>query len=250
MVNRNMSKYTIVTLDEVPSTNSYALENIKFFDDKTVIYSPHQTLGRGRYNRKWISDNSENLYMSLILKPENIISYPFINLTQYLSVILCNFLKQEFNINSQVKWPNDILVNGEKISGILAESYIEENKINAVVLGLGLNVNLSKNTLDMIDQKATSVSVLNNGQYYDSETILRKLMDSFFENYDEFVQKGFNFIKNSYISKCGFLGNKITIKEANEKKEYYAKSIDDDGLLIVNDEFNNECKIITGDILC
>ena len=160
MVNLNMSKYTIITLDEAPSTNSWALENISCIDDGTVVYTANQTAGRGRYNRKWVCDESDNIYMSLVLKPKKSDNYPYTNLTQYLSVIVCEFLNSEFSINARIKWPNDILVNGAKISGILAEAYTHNNKIEAVILGLGLNVNMKQETLNKIDQKATSISVV------------------------------------------------------------------------------------------
>ena len=92
MVINDMSKYTIVTLEEVHSTNSYALEFLPSFEDKTIIFTTHQTLGRVRYDRKWICDDSENLYMSIVLKPEKNQNYPFPNLTQYLSVSVCKVL--------------------------------------------------------------------------------------------------------------------------------------------------------------
>ena len=249
MVNLDMSKYSIVTIDEVPSTNSYALENMAFLDDKTVIYTVRQTSGRGRYNRKWLYDDSENIYMSIVLKPQNISDYPFPNLTQYLSVVVCRVLEREFNLSPAIKWPNDILVENAKISGILAESHMENNSIKGIVLGLGLNVNLKDETIEKIDQKATSIHNLT-GRNYDCEIITRQICDEFFKNYDEFTQKGFEYIKNEYISKCFFLGTNISISENGEKNEYYALSIDDNGFLTVQDKFNNKSKIITGDVLC
>ncbi len=249
MVNLNMSKYTIITLDEAPSTNSWALENISCLDDGAVVYTAKQTAGRGRYNRKWVCDESDNIYMSLVLKPKSADNYPFANLTQYLSVVVCRLLSSEFLLNARIKWPNDILVNGAKISGILAEAYTHNNKIEAVILGLGLNINMKQETLDKIDQKATSISAVT-GKNYNSETVLKKLIDTFYESYDEFVSLGFSCIKDLYISKCDFLGKNILISENGEKKQYFAKAIDSDGLLIALNENNEECKIITGDLLC
>ena len=248
MVNLDMSKYTIVTLEEVHSTNSYALEYLPSFEDGTVLYTTHQTSGRGRYNRKWIYDDTENLYMSIVLKPEKK-SFPFQNLTQYLSVILCKVLEENFGINPSIKWPNDILVDGAKISGILAETGMSNNKIDGVVLGLGLNVNLKQETIDKIDQKATSIFVLKKRKY-DIENIVKMICEKFFFEYEKFVDSGFGYIKEEYIKRCNFLGQKISIREAEEIRNYYAKSIDNDGLLVVLDEQNNECRIITGDVLC
>ena len=249
MVKLVMSKYTIVTLEEVHSTNSYALEFLSSFEDKTVVFTTRQSLGRGRYDRKWICDDTENLYMSIVLKPEINNDYPFPNLTQYLSVSVCKVLEKEFNIHPNIKWPNDILVNGAKISGILAETGMLNNQISGVVIGLGLNVNLKQKTLDTIDQNATSIAVLKN-QNYDCEKIARMICDEFFANYERFVKEGFEYIKDEYIQRCAFLGQNITIREAEERKKYFAKSIDDDGLLVAIDEHDKECRIITGDVLC
>lgn len=249
MVNLDMSKYTIVTLQEVQSTNSYALEHIRSFEDKNVVFTSHQTSGRGRYDRHWVCDETENIYMSIVLKPKNIIDYPFPNLTQYLSVALCKVLENEFSLKPSIKWPNDILVENAKISGILAESFSGNNQIKGIVLGLGLNVNLKKETLEKIDQNATSIGALT-GKQYDVEKILRLVCDEFFKNYDAFIQGGFKYIKNEYVERCGFLGKNILIREAGQKKPYFAKSIDDEGLLVAVDTSDNECKIITGDVLC
>ena len=249
MVKLVMSKYTIVTLEEVHSTNSYALEFLPSLDDKTVVFTTHQFLGRGRYDRKWICDDTENLYMSIVLKPEKKHDYPYTNLTQYLSVSVCNVLEKNFGIQPNIKWPNDILVNGAKISGILAETGVSNSQINGVVLGIGLNVNLKQETLNTIDQNATSISVLKNYNY-DCETVARMICDEFFANYEQFVNSGFEYIKDEYIQRCAFLGQNITIREAEERKKYFAKSIDNDGLLVAIDEYDKECRIITGDVLC
>jgi BirA family biotin operon repressor/biotin-[acetyl-CoA-carboxylase] ligase len=249
MVNLDMSKYSIVTIEEVHSTNSYALEYLSSFEDRTVLFASHQTSGRGRYDRKWITDGTENVYMSFVLKPVEKNNYPFPNLTQYLSVCVCRVLEKNFDIQSNIKWPNDILVNGAKISGILAETGMEKNQITAVVLGLGLNVNLKQETINSIDQKATSISVLKNRNYNPDE-IVRMICDEFFANYEQFVSGGFEYIKDEYIKRCAFLGQNISIREAEERKKYFAKSIDNDGLLVAIDENKKECRIITGDVLC
>lgn len=249
MVNRTMAKYSIITLGKVHSTNSYALDNFSSFADKTVVFTKKQTCGRGRYNRKWCSDDSENLYLSFVLKPDNMKDYPFSNLTQYLSVVLCKYLEDKFSLAPSIKWPNDILVDGYKISGILAEASNEKNKIQGIVLGLGLNVNLKAETLESIDQKATSLSVLKN-EIFDVDDILNGLCDLFFESYDEFIKNGFCFIKKDYTGRCNFLGKEITVKGVTETKKYLAISIDDNGLLVVKDDLGKESKIITGDVLC
>lgn len=241
------SEYTVITLDEVESTNAYALEFMSSFDDKTVVRAIKQTKGHGRYNRKWLSDETSNLYMTIILKPINIENYPFPNLTQFLSVCVSKVLNDDFNIPSSIKWPNDIMVNDSKIAGILAEASVEDGKIKGIALGIGLNVNLKDDTIKLIDQKATSMNVLTN-ENYDVNYVLTKICNLFFENYAEFIQKGFKYIKEDYIKRCLFIGKEIKIREENKK--YTAQSIDDEGLLIVKDDLNRVSKKITGDVLC
>ena len=248
MQKNTMSKYFIKKLGKVHSTNSYALDNFSSLEDRTIVFSKYQTNGRGRYNRHWVSDGNENLYVSFLLKPENIDSFPFSNLTQYLSVIVCDYLEEKFYINANIKWPNDILVEKAKISGILAEAYSEKNKIKGIVLGFGLNVNLSKETVEKIDQKATTLSILKN-EIFDVDVIVEEIAERFFDKYEQFVQKGFSQIKKEYISRCDFLGSNITVKEMNKITNYKAIDIDEEGLLIVEDEFGSNSKIITGDVL-
>ncbi len=249
MVNFDLSKYSLITLDEVHSTNSYVLENLAYLDNRSVVFSTRQTNGRGRFNRKWIGDNSDNIYMSLLLKSDDFSDFPLANLTQYLSLAICIWLENDFDLKPNIKWPNDILINNAKLSGILAETSCSDNKISAVVLGLGLNVNMDENTLSNIDQKAVSLKVLK-GESFNCELLLRNILDCFFKNYDDFVNFGFPFIKDEYIKRCSFLGKNILISENGIKKPYFAKSVDNHGLLTAIDENNNVCKIITGDVLC
>ena len=122
------------------------------------------------------------------------------------------------------------------------------NTRDAVVLTLE-NVNLKAETIETIDQKATSLSVLTD-RNYEIEPILNGLCDRFFENYDLFVQKGFSYIKERYEQRCNFIGKNIRIREMNGTKEYFAKAITDDGLLLVENDLGSESKIITGDLLC
>ena len=116
----------LLYLKEIDSTNKYAKENLVHIKDRTVIYAGTQTAGRGRLNRKWASNEGDNLYATIVLKPSDEIKEVYSNLTQYLSVILAEVL-EEYNVVPKIKWPNDVRINGKKISGILAECVFEKN---------------------------------------------------------------------------------------------------------------------------
>ncbi len=242
-----MSNYNIITFEELDSTNSYILENLENLKDRDVLIAKRQTKGRGRFNRVWVSDENANIYMSLLLKqPICQSSFPSSNLTQYMSVILCKVLEDNYGLKPSIKWPNDVLYNGAKIAGILCEAKkIQETY--AFVLGLGVNVNLSLETISKIDKEASSLTNIL-GRDIDANKLISLILDAFFKTYKEFIQVGFSVIKDDYINRCDFLGKKIKISNIDNKSEYTALKIDDKGFLIVLNSENQEKTIVTGDL--
>lgn len=245
----DIALYKILEFDELDSTNMFALCNVENAQDRTIITAKYQTNGRGRLSRKWLGDNSGNVYMSLILKPKDFNSYPAINVTQYMSVVVTRVLKEHYGINSEIKWPNDILVDGAKIAGILAESSVKNGRVSAIVLGLGLNVNMPLSSVSKIDKKATSLKVLS-GREFDVQECIKHISDEFFKNYDEFIKKGFSFIRDEYIEKSCFLNKKIKIDNSLKNGEYFISSVDENGMLVAVDEQNVEQTVISGDLIC
>ena len=128
---------------QLNSTNVYAKQNLSELEDRTVIFAEQQTDGHGRFDRVWISDKVGNLYASIVLKPKNFSAdLPLANLTQYLSVVLSELL-EEYGVVADIKWPNDVLVGGKKISGILAETSFCGNGFNGFVFDGHSSINVS-----------------------------------------------------------------------------------------------------------
>ena len=151
---------------------------------------------------------------------------------------------EDYKVKPQIKWPNDVIVSNRKIAGILCE----KSGANGFVLGIGVNLNIPASALKEITQPATSLN-LETGQKINKKQFQEKLLYNFFQNYDAFIEKGFGFIKEDYIARIKFIGKKIYISnEKNKKIEYIAKSINDDGSLLVLNQEKKELKIITGDI--
>lgn len=241
-----MSKYKVKKYNELESTNTFVLNHIEKLHDKDVILTKRQISGRGRFNREWICDDTENLYMTIVLKLFKIDAFPFQNMTQYLALKLCKVL-EGYGVEASLKWPNDVLVKGAKISGILAEGSSHQGKITAIALGIGVNLNLKYEILTKINQKATSLNMIL-GKKIDVDDFSKKLLDKFFEDYDTFINKGFPLIKESYESKCSFLGQKIKVSSLSEDEFYLAKKINSDGTLTVLDRNNVEIPLTTGDL--
>lgn len=238
----------IIQLEEVSSTNLYAKENLDSFEDKTVIIAISQTSGRGRFDRKWVDLGEGNLFMTIVLKPSNSFEEVYANLTQYLSVVLTKIL-EEYGLSPKIKWPNDVLVNDAKISGILCETVMQGTNFKGLVLGIGVNLNADKGDLKQIKEKvATALNIELEREYVDKNLFTEKLLNVFFKNYEEFLKQGFLMIKKEYIERCNFLGKEISVKVFNDKKSGIAKTINDNGELVI--EKNNDEFILTmGDIL-
>jgi len=186
----------IIYFEKLDSTNTYAKNNIENLSDKTIISADMQTNGHGRFERSWVDLGSENIYMSFVLKPVEKISQVHADLTRYLSVCICKQL-EEMGLSPNIKYPNDILINEKKVCGILAETVIKGGKSKGIVLGLGVNLNASAERLSQIDAPATSINV-ELGQNINKKEFMEDLIKRFFTDYDEFLQKGFEFIKEDY----------------------------------------------------
>ncbi len=154
-----MSISKIINLKIVDSTNQYALDNIAQIADGSLIVAEQQTAGRGRRGKKWVSDNSENLYASFVVKK---ICQPVTYFSWLASLATIETIRTySKSINDiWIKWPNDIFCTHRKIAGSLCEVKNDnQNKPVALVIGIGVNLNMPQKALEKIDQPATSLSV-------------------------------------------------------------------------------------------
>ena len=185
-------------LEETDSTNKYAKERINSISDGTVVYTFKQTAGRGRLQRKWSYAGEDNIYASIVLKPSNEYKEVYSNLTQLLCLALAEVF-EEYGVEPKIKWPNDIRINGKKISGILAEAVGVNDKekgymLQGLVLGFGVNLNTSKELLEKIDQPATSLNI-ETGKFIDKNAFLKNVIDKFCLYYNSFIEEGFLLIR-------------------------------------------------------
>ncbi len=238
-----------IYLSEVESTNNYAMENIQEIEDKTVVFADIQSKGKGRNARNWVSEKN-NLFASLVLKPRFDFQekHTLNALAHYTAVVLARVFKKKYLIETKIKWPNDLLVDRKKIAGILIETIIQGYLLEAVIIGIGVNLNLGKGLLEKIDQPATSLNVLLKKEI-DRDEFLDFLLKEFFLQYDELLEKGFLLIKEEYSLRNMFLGKMVEAAAFNKKYYGIAKEITDKGQLVL--DCNGIEKIIDmGDIIC
>lgn len=235
-----------IYIENIDSTNLWAKSNIETLDDKTVVYADAQTQGRGRLQRTWVDLGKGNLFMSLVLKPGENFDERYANLTQYLSVCLCKIL-ENYNLTPEIKWPNDVLINGKKIAGILSEASVRGTTFKGLVLGIGVNLNAREEDFVQIDKKVTALN-LEIGKTIDMIEFKNDLVKEFFKNYEKFLAQGFEFIKKDYLQHANFLDKELCVSLINETKKGVAKGVTDKGeLVLANGE--NEFILNIGDIL-
>ncbi len=239
----------VIRLEKVDSTNIYAKSHIDELCDKSVVHALRQTNGRGRFNRSWVDLGEGNLFFSIVLKPSNDFIKVLPNITQYACLILCRIL-EKYGVNSLIKWPNDVMIDGErKISGILSETIIENGVIKALVVGIGVNLNSDITALNSIKERiATSLNV-EVGHNINMDVFLNEFLEEFFSGYDEFLNSGFGIIKDEYAKRSCFLNKELNVQVLNEVKSGYTKDITQDGELILETENNKELVLTIGDIL-
>ena len=238
----------IVRLEEIESTNNFAKANIDVFEDKTAIITKRQISGRGRLNRTWVDLGDSNLFLSIVLKPSDTFNEIYPNITQYLSVCVCKTI-EKYNLKPQIKWPNDVLINGAKIAGILSETVMQGNKLKGIVLGIGVNLNSTKEKLENIPDKVATSLNIEVGKDINLKEFLDNLLDEFFKNYDKFLQTGFSLIKEDYINRNCFLNKNLEVKVFNSIKKGLAKRLTDKGELVLTDKNDKEMVLTIGDIL-
>lgn len=231
--------------EEIDSTNTFLInKNNKFNSDGTVLLAEKQNTGRGRKDRVWYSAKGQNLTFSVLLTNKKYLGDKFNLINFAASLSVANAIENLYQLRTELKWPNDVLVNGKKIAGILLESISQGNKIERLVIGIGVNVNqvMFQGNFNL---PPTSIKLETN-ESIDRERLLAELLNTF----EEILYKLDN-LSNEVIrdwkTKCRLIGEKISIIE-NEKVKYgIFDDLDENGFLLLKNKGKIE-KIHFGDV--
>ncbi|WP_106497426.1 biotin--[acetyl-CoA-carboxylase] ligase [Lentibacillus sp. Marseille-P4043] len=217
-----------VTTSTQHIAHQLAQENV---DHGTVIVADEQTAGKGRMNRKWHSAKQKGIWMSIILRP-NILPYLAPQLTLLTATVLADVLTKDTHTNPKIKWPNDILINHNKTAGILTEMQAEQDQIQYVVIGIGINVNQTHDEIPSdIKKKATSLLMETNKEW-DTQTLIQNILMTFEKAYDAYIANGFPDVKSKWESYGFKIGETIHIKTMREQWNAVFLGIAEDGALL------------------
>lgn len=234
----------IIHLESVDSTNDYLKKIGNDVQEGTVVISEEQTKGKGRLGRNWQSKSKEGIWMSIILKPE-IVPYkaPFITLIAGAAIVKA---LNGLQVPVKIKWPNDIIINNKKVSGILTELSAEIERVNYVVVGIGMNV---KNLYfdKELEEKATSLYKEN---YYLSRVeLVSQIIYEFEKLYKNYIE---NNNKEETLRICkeysAVLNKDVYIIKDDKKELVKCIDISNDGNLIVRDSNDTIQEILSGEV--
>jgi BirA family biotin operon repressor/biotin-[acetyl-CoA-carboxylase] ligase len=222
----SLNNFNLVHLETVESTMT---EIKKYIGSKNIcMIADEQTSGVGRRGNEWISPKG-NIYISFLIKYNLSIQNHFL-FSAFTANSITEFLNRYINENINIKWPNDITINGKKIAGIMTE-IVQKNNIQYIIIGAGINIFTSPK---ITDYQTCSLKDFNVNLKY--ENALIDLIYSYFTEYEMIINKNYNQILNKFKDRMIQLGSKITIQLPNgDIRKVLLKNLNFDGSLLVDE---------------
>jgi BirA family transcriptional regulator, biotin operon repressor / biotin---[acetyl-CoA-carboxylase] ligase len=237
---------TILRFDRIGSTNTEAIEQAKRgADEGLVVIAREQTSGRGRNGRTWISEKDAGLFFSIVLRPQ--VETKFLPLLTMMAAVGVFEMLKSHGLDPDIKWPNDVLVDEKKISGILAET-AETPRGRAIIIGIGINLRYS-NYLPEVAALITSVEK-ETGRQPDPEDVLRVMTRILSGLYDVFCsEEGPQKIRQAWSERSSYLeGADVTAITASGTISGTTRGIEENGALRIETKDGSIESIHAGDV--
>ena len=226
------------------STNDEAFKlGVAGAPEGTVVIADSQTKGRGRLQRSWHSPTGSNIYTTVILRPQmDPARAPQISILA--GVAVAEVLERYCPDKIKLKWPNDVLLEGKKVCGILSQAKAAVNKVDFIILGIGINVNINQFPQE-ISNIATSLAI-ETGREISRQELIIDLYENMTKWYKQLLQDGFGRIKEKWLSLSLMIGQTVKVVFQEEVVSGKAIDLDEDGSLILLAE-DREFKVSAGD---
>jgi BirA family transcriptional regulator, biotin operon repressor / biotin---[acetyl-CoA-carboxylase] ligase len=231
------------------STNSCARQLAEQgAEEGEIVIAESQNHGRGRLGRPWASPPYLNLYFSVVLRPK-LPPMDAPQITLMAAVALADAVASFIPVVPVIKWPNDILVRGRKLAGVLTESSGDSTRIEFVILGIGVNLNYPCSLMpEAIRQRATSIVELTQ-KNVSREAFVRRLIQDLDRCYGELEEGGFDPLATRWEARFGFRGKKVRVDMTDRVLIGRAKGIDRDGVLLLESEMGECQRVVAGDVI-
>ena len=229
----------------IDSTNIYSKKLASEGEPEgTVVYAEHQTAGRGRFNRTWVSEPGANLTFSVILRPQISPEQTGL-LSMYAAISVIEAIKEISFIPPGCKWPNDVLLNGKKCCGILSEGVTPQP---AVIIGIGLNVNQTKFPSELANSATSPTSIaIECGRSFNRTALLVSILRRLDHHYTLIQRGDTSSIVKTWLLYDSTIGKSITVNRGVGQITGKAMRIDPDGGLVLSVN-GIENKVLSGDV--
>lgn len=212
----------------------------------TVVVADKQNAGRGRRGRTWESPAGKDIYFTILLRPE----FPpdkAAGLTLVMALSVVQAIEEECGTEAGIKWPNDVVINGKKVCGILTELTTETDYIQYVVIGVGINVNL-EDIPEEIEKTATSL-LLESGKRTGRAGLLQKVLKKFEGNYEKYAGSlNMAPIEEDYNARLVNRNRQVRVLDPKGEWEGIARGINDSGELLVENEEGEIVEVYAGEV--
>jgi len=234
---------TITSYKDVSSTNTLAYGLAEHGSaEGTVVFAERQTKGKGRIGRKWDSPKG-GIYMSCIIRP-HLTPRNIQIITLIAAYAIAESIEKATGLSVQIKWPNDIYMENKKVCGILTEMKAESDRVDFLILGIGINVNTESKKLPL---GAGSLSMFKKHPISKVELAI-EVLRMLEKHYEHFKRKGFSAIRKEILKKSMTLGNFIKVKIKDKYYEGIAHDIDEEGALLLRLDNGSITRILSGDV--
>lgn len=217
----------------VDSTNAAAAALAQGGEDEgAVVIADSQSKGRGRLGRFWLSPPGVNIYMSIVLKPE--IAAKDATLITIMAAVGCTIaLRKVTGLDIKIRWPNDLMTSEKKLGGILTETKMISARMEYVIAGVGVNVNMGADSLpDIMKETATSIK-METGKFFSRTEVIREVLNELNDWYDILQKKRYSKILSQWKFLTSTLGKNVQVVLGKETLQGRAESINDEGMLVL-----------------
>ncbi|MGN8227240.1 biotin--[acetyl-CoA-carboxylase] ligase [Paenibacillus polymyxa] len=249
MLNTQSFGQRIVVLDSTVSTQQDAMGLAEEgAPEGTVVLAEEQTAGRGRLGRKWYSPRGKGVWMSIVLRPTQPLAFTP-QLTLLTGVAVCRAIRRLTDVEAGIKWPNDVLIHGRKVSGILLESATEDQRVRYCIAGIGIDVNLNKEDYpEELSQVGTSLKI-EAGREIDRTVLIASVLEEMEQLSKLYAEQGFQPIAMLWEALSVTMNRSIRAHTGQGiTVEGTAVGLDPSGALVVETDQGERIQVISGDI--
>jgi BirA family biotin operon repressor/biotin-[acetyl-CoA-carboxylase] ligase len=238
----------IRVFEQTTSTNDVieklARDGVK---EGAVVFAESQTKGRGRLGRKWISPGRKGLWFSVLLRPD-LRPQETTQLMVASATALRRAIQSETGLRPEIKWPNDIVIGGKKVAGILTELSAELDRVRHVILGIGVDVNLVAGEFPPELRKLATSLKIESGRAISRAGLATAILRELDFDYARICGGGFAEVADEWQEHCKTIGRQVTIQIGERRIRGRAESLDDDGALLLRTDHGRLERITGGDV--